>query len=102
MVREYEGITREFVEKLGKEILDSKIDKNDVPFIEKPLDEFLESFSYNGKKGKIAKNITRSIAEHLNEVGPANWFFKVKGIITESGQAFRILMNEKEVWRLKV
>lgn len=97
MAGAYEGITREFVERLGKEILDSKIDETDIPFIEKPSADFLKSFDYNGK-GKIAKNITRSIAEHLNEVGPANWFFKVKWMKT--GQVFQISLNKKEVWLL--
>lgn len=62
------------------EILSSKqIDKNNNFYIDYPFDDFLKRIDFEGKV-ENAGNSNRAIEEHLNIVGPANWFFKVTGV----------------------
>ncbi len=99
MGRSYESITKDFAKELGKEILNSKqIDKTNHPFKDFPFENFL--YKRIGFEGEVkdAHTNNRAIEEHLNEVGPANWIFKVTGV--DSNRAYRIKMIKKKVWEL--
>lgn len=85
-------VTEKFVREIGDKILNS-----DKGFLIISADDYFTSIGYNGEK-KLTNNIHRAIKEYINQKGPADYYFEVKG--ANDGKDFEISLIPKEPWCL--
>ncbi len=96
MAGKFEGITKNRVKQVMDWMDKDGTDHLDIPF--DGLGGFKEIFNVD-TDAKSIKTITHSVTIRMNEVGPANWYFKVG--YTDGGRVVRISRKRKEAYNLE-
>ncbi|TFH46607.1 MAG: hypothetical protein E4G94_02050 [ANME-2 cluster archaeon] len=92
MTEIFKKIDRNFMELLSK-IMEEKLENyQNISF-----DEFIDKIGYEGK-AKSIKTINQTITIRMNEVGPSNWYFKVR--FRDKGQIVHISREKKNPYCL--
>lgn len=86
----FEGITKKIVKQLMEGMDKDGEDYQDISF-----DEFKEVFNID-TTAKNMSNIRNSTTIRLNEVGPSNWYLKVR--IRKNGKIARVTRYPKIAW----
>lgn len=93
MPKKFNGITKEFIKQVAEGMIVDGEDYQDISF-----DEFKKLIHYDGTARSI-QTISQSVTIRMNEVGPANWNFKVGS--RNSGKKVHIFRERKNPYNLE-